>query len=374
MVIITDILIIVLDEPKQSKKKNRVNSTFRSKPKAEDVVRLPLDLEADSPKLRALKQAEKRKRGFRKAAMLLLIIALAALGRAAVNETLLQNPRFTLQEIKVETPETLANPKLQPEPGILSNNQIQAACGLTKGTNLLTVDLSAVRERITQLPAISSVSIKRNFSGRLTVVATQRKPIAWVKCEPLGWNPKHPLHCMVVDAEGIAIPVEVMQASFNDLPMIDDKTIDQITPGKAITSVRFVACMKLLKALKTREAKAGCKLVSVTVPGTFALDARFDNGSTVTFSYDDLDVQLQRYDRFVAEARQKDWNVQSVNLVAMHNVPVNFKITKSATTSLPAAIPVVSQVASSAPASTPPSTRAARNTSSGKSTRKTSSH
>ncbi|MDB6073971.1 MAG: Polypeptide-transport-associated domain protein FtsQ-type [Verrucomicrobiaceae bacterium] len=373
MVIITDILIIVLDEPKQPKKKNRANSTFRSKPKAEDVVRLPLDLEADSPKLRALKQAEKRKRGFRKAAMLLLIIALAALGRAAVNETLLQNPRFTLQEIKVETPETLANPKLQPGPGILSNNQIQAACGLTKGTNLLTVDLSAVRERITQLPAIASVSVKRNFSGRLTVVATQRKPIAWVKCEPLGWNPKHPLHCMVVDAEGIAIPVEVMQASFNDLPMIDDKTIDQITPGKAITSVRFTACMKLLKALKTREAKAGCKLISVTVPGSFPLDARFDNGSTVTFSYDDLDVQLQRYDRFVAEARQKDWNVQSVNLVATHNVPVNFKVTKSTATSLPAAIPVVSQVDSSAPASTPPSTRAARTTS-GKSTRKTSSH
>ncbi|MDB6138383.1 MAG: Polypeptide-transport-associated domain protein FtsQ-type, partial [Verrucomicrobiaceae bacterium] len=309
--VITHILIIVLDELKQPKKKKRANSPFRSRPKGEDVVRLPLDLEADSPKIRALKQVERRKKGFRKAAMLLLVIALAALGRAAVNETLLQNPRFTLQEIKVDSP------------GMLSNSQIQAACGIAKGSNLLLVDLTAVREHLMQLPAVSKASVRRDFNGRLQVTAEQRQPVAWVKCEPLGWNPKHPLRCLLVDAEGIAIPADVMQSEFNDLPVIDDKTIDQITPGRAITSVRFLAGMKLLKALQSREARAGCKLVSITVPNKFALDAAFDNGSTVTFSYDDLDPQLQRYDRFVAEARQKKWNVQSVNLVASHNVPVN---------------------------------------------------
>lgn len=379
MVIITHILIIVLDEPKQPKKKKRPNSAFRSKPKAKDVERMPLDLEADSPKIRALKQAERRKQGFRKAAMLLLIIALAALGKAAVNETLLQNPRFTLQEIKVESP------------GMLSNAQIQAACGITKGTNLLTVDLSAVRERITQMPAILSASVERNFNGRLTVKATQRQPIAWVKCEPLGWNPKHPMHSLLVDADGVAIPVEVMQSEFNDLPVINDKTIPQIDAGKPITSVRFLASLKLLKALQEREtktrlaseakalrdgetAKEQSRLLMVTVCGRFALDASFSDDSTVTFSYDDLDQQLLRYDRFVAESRQKDWKVQSVNLVAMHNVPVNFRVTKSATSSLPSAIPVVAPAASApAPIPTKTSPRAVRATA-GKSTRKTSSH
>ena len=358
--IITHILIIVLDEIKQPKKKKRANSTFRSKPKAEELQRLPVDLEADSPKIRAVKQAERRRKGFRTAAMLLLVIALAALGRAAVNETLLKNPRFTLQEIKVDSQ------------GMLSVNDIQAACEVAKGTNLLTVDLAAVRERIVQLPAVRSASVQRDFNGRLTVTAQQRQPIAWVKCEPLGWNPKHPLHCLLVDEEGIAIPADVMQSEFNSLPVIDDKTIKQITAGRPITSVRFLACMKLLKALQTREAQAGCKLVTISVPSNFALDATFDNGSTVTFAYDDLDPQLLRYDRFVAEARQKKWNVQSVNLVATHNVPVNFRLSKSAS-SLPVAIPVVSQVADATSASGTTSTHASRSNA-GKSSRKPSSH
>ena len=329
---------------------------------AQRVERSPLDLKPQTKKTIAKDQAERRKKGFRTAAMILLAISVIALARAAVNETLLHNPRFTLQETKVESQ------------GMLTTNQIASACGVAKGTNLLTVNLSDVRERLLLLPAVSGASVRRDFKGTLTLTVQQRKPVAWVKCEPLGWNPKHPMHCLLADGEGVAIPSDVMLSEFNDLPVIDDKTIDQVTPGRSIKSPRFVACMKLLNELQSRGPRDHVKLVSISVPNKFALDAVFDNGSTVTFAYDDLDPQLQRYDRFVAEARQKNWSVQSVNLVAAHNVPVTFRVTKSATPSLPAAIPVAApQVAVAAPAAHSSTNRAARS-GSGKTTRKTSSH
>ena len=362
--IITHNFIIVLDEPTQPRKGRRRNSTFRQKSKGE-AERMPLDLEAETPKTRALKQAERRRKGFRAAAMILICASVLALGRAAINETLLQNPRFTLQEIHVETS------------GMLSVNQVQNACGVAKGTNLLTVNLCDVRERLLQLPAVSSASVQRDFSGRLSLTVHQRQPVAWIKCEPLGWNPKHPGHCLVVDADGIAIPADLMVSDLSSLPVIDDKTIDQVSAGRAIASPRFIASLKLLKALHSREQRDSVKAISISVPSKFGLDAAFDNGTTVTFAYDDLDQQLQRYDRFITESRQKKWNVQSVNLVAMHNVPVSFRTTKSATTSMPEAIPVSAPASAQPKAASAPSSasKTATRGSSGKTTRtKSSSH
>jgi len=165
-VIITHTLIIVLDEPNNPRKKKGSNSTFRRKVKTEDAQHLPLDLEPDSPKLRAIKHVERRKRGFRRAAMILMAMSLVALGHAALKETLFQNPRFTLREIKVVSK------------GMLTESQIQAACGTATGVNLLTVNLHDVRERVMQMPAIRSATVQRDFEGRLTISAQQRQPIA----------------------------------------------------------------------------------------------------------------------------------------------------------------------------------------------------
>ena len=355
----------MLDEPKKPKAKKRRNSTFRAKPKAQEVVRIPLDLEADSPKTRALKQAERRRKGFKLAAGILVVISLVALGRAAFNETLLRNPRFTLQNIKVESV------------GMLSKSQIQSACEVPLGTSLLTLDLSEVRERLLTKPAIRSASVQRDFNGQLTVTVQQRKPVAWIKCDPQHLVPKDPLHSLLVDAEGIAIPVAMVLADFDTLPVIDDKTLDPVAPGRTVTSARFSQAMKLLKALQSREVRDQIKVRSISAPGKFALDATFDNGTTVTFVYDDLDPQLARYDRFVTEMHDKKWKVQNVNLVAMHNVPVNFRTTQAAS-SLPAAIPVTVPNAKASPttASSPASSsnRTSRNTSGKSTTRKSSSH
>ena len=358
--IITHTLIIVLDEPNNPRKKKGSNSTFRRKVKTEDAQRLPLDLEPDSPKLRAIKHVERRKRGFRRAAMILMAMSLVALGHAALKETLFQNPRFTLREIKVVSQ------------GMLTESQIQAACGTATGVNLLSVNLHDVRERVMQMPAIRSATVQRDFEVKLTITAQQRQPIAWVKCEKQGWIPKHPLQGLLVDEEGIAIPAEVMLSDFEDLPVIDDSTVEQITPGRPISSTRFLACMTLLKELQKRNPQGGDRLVSLRVPNTFAIEASFASAAKVTFSYDDLPPQLQRYDRFAAEARQKHWSIETLNLVAEHNVPVTFRIAQAS--ALPLAIPVA-QLADAAPATHSSINRAARNsTTAGKSTHKSPAH
>lgn len=313
------------NEPKKQSKENRPSKRrARVTPVRQKVV----DTKADTPKLRQ-EQKEKRLRqnlkivGFAALGMLLL-----ALANAAVQQSLFQNPRFSLRQIFVETQ------------GLLTPTQISHATGLIEGQNLLSVNLRDVRERLVRLPAVRSASVQRDFDGKLTVTVQQRKPVAWVKSERLHWYPKRVGQSLVVDAEGTAIPVETITSALDALPVIADESIDQITPGAPIVAARFSSALKLLGLIKSREESGGEKVLSITVPNRFALVAAFSSGLKVTFAYDDVEPQMRRFDQFLAEARQKKWQVSSLNLVAEHNTPAMFKVASAA---VPAAIPVMAE-------------------------------
>ena len=333
------------DNSRQKRPKGNRKAARRSRvvtPVRQDMV----DKKADTPKLRKELKEKRLRQNLKIVGFAALGMALVALGNSAVQENLFQNPRFSLRQVFVETE------------GMLSPLQITRATGLKEGENLLTVNLRDVRERLERLPAVRSAVVQRDFDGRLTVKVQQRKPVAWVKCEHLHWYPKRVAQSLVADAEGIAIPVETITSELDALPVIADETIDQISPGAPIVAVRFVNSLKLLAMLHAREESGGEKLQTISVPNKFALVASFASGVKVTFAYDDVEPQMQRYDQFYAAARMKKWDIDTLNLVAEHNTPATFKVTAQAEP--PAAIPVAAQ----APAVRPRSAAAAaRNTS-----------
>ncbi len=339
------------NEHNQHKKQPKENRRSKARAEAAPVVRQKVvDKKADTPKLRQEQKEKRLRQNLKLVGFAACGMALLALGNAAVKETLFQNPRFSLRQIFVETQ------------GMMTPMQVSHATGLIEGQNLLSVNLRDVRERLEQLPAVRSANVQRDFDGRLTVTVQQRQPVAWVKCEHLHWHPKRVGQGLVVDAEGVAIPVETITNELDELPVIADESIDQITPGAPIVAVRFVAAMKLLSLLKTREEQGGSKLQNISVPNKFALLANFADGAKVMFAYDDVEPQILRYDQFYAAARKKRWDIDTLNLVAEHNTPATFKINPSAD-EVPAAIPVSTNGQRARNISTPSrSTPRARNT------------
>ena len=288
-----------------------------------------VDKKADTPKLRQEQKEKRLRQNLKIVGFAALGMALLALGNAALQENLFQNPRFSLRQVFVETE------------GMLSPYQITRATGLKEGENLLTVNLRDVRERLERLPAVRSAVVQRDYDGRLTVKVQQRKPVAWVKCERLHWFPKRVGQSLVADAQGIAIPVETITPELDALPVIADESIDQVALGAPIVAARFVASLKLLDMLRAREESGGEKLSGIQVPNKFALVASFVSGAKVTFAYDDVEPQMRRYDQFYAAARMKKWDIDTLNLVAEHNTPATFKV--NALAEPPAAIPMPAQ-------------------------------
>jgi cell division protein FtsQ len=276
-----------------------------------NTVKHLIELAPDSPKQREMRKEERRRRGLKLAGVVAGALALVAVGRAAVQESLFNNPRFYLKEVHVETQ------------GMLTPHQIGLATELKMGQNLLTVNLQDVRARIESLPAVESASVQRDFEGKLSIHVRQRHPVAWVECKSQSWPLKVPGQGLLTDASGVAIPALSYMPEYVTLPVIRDETIrNEIQPRVAIHDTRFAAALKLVNSLHDRESQCGMKLKEVEVKHSFALQASFVDGAQIMFSHDDLDSQLARFDRFAAEALSQKWTVRSLNLVAEYNTPV----------------------------------------------------
>ncbi len=297
-----------LPKKRKAKKKNWLFRTRAKKPLVNPQYQ-PLNLEPETPAMRKHRDAEMRRQALRWALGLVIVGSLGVLGHAAIEETLLANPRFSLKQVFVETE------------GMLTPQQISRATELPEKVNLLTVNLADVRTRLLNLPAVSEAEVARDFEGKLTIKVRQRKPIAWVHCERLRYLPKTSGRGLLVDAAGHAIPAETVLSEYDSLPILEDETIDQVTPGAIIETPRFKSALALLHLLKEREASNGTSLLSLSMPNKYALIAKFSGGASITFGHDNRQAQVLRFDRVLAEAKAKKWVIESLNVIAEFNMP-----------------------------------------------------
>jgi hypothetical protein len=297
--------------PPKKRKARKKNSVFRTRPASAAVnpQRQPLNLEPETPAMRKRRDAEMRRSAVRWVVGLVIMVALGVLGHAAVEETLLSNPRFTLKQVFVETK------------GMLTPQQICRATELPDGVNLLTVNLADVRTRLLNLPAVSAAEVARDFEGKLTIKVRQREPVAWVQCERLRYLPKTSGRGLLVDGQGYAIPAETVLSEFDALPIIVDESIDQVSPGAIIETPRFKSALSLLSLLKGREAANGTTLLSIAMPNDFALEAKLAGGACIVFGYNNMEVQALRFDRVIAEAKAQKWTLEKLNVIAEYNMP-----------------------------------------------------
>ena len=293
--------------------KGRKRSGNRRVRRIANPQRMPLDMKPDTPKIRTQKKEARRRKGLRTAAMMVMGMSLVALGNTAVQETLFKNPRFSLRQVYVDTT------------GMLTPTRIIGATGLVDGVNLLTVNLRDVRERVQRLPGVRTATVQRDFDGKLEITVRQRKPIAWVRSEYMHWTPRSPAHGMLVDDEGIAIPAESITEDMLSLPEINVDTIRQADAGCAIADEKFAIALRLTKELLKRQNQGGATLKSVETSKKYAIIASFFDGAQTTFSIDNFEAQLQRYDAVFAQSRGQKFEIEKLNIIAPHVATVALK-------------------------------------------------
>lgn len=298
--------------PMSSAKKGSSKSTKRCAGKRQHADDRVINYEPESPVIREHEAVERRRRGYRTALWLITAMILTGLGWVAWHEALEKNKDFLLKRVEVNTS------------GPLTKEQIGAATGLTTATNVLTLNLREVRSKIERLPQVKSVVVHRDYHGVLTLDVQQRIPVAWIISE------KHRLlepmtgRGCLLDAEGAPVPCEVMTKAYLALPRIRFPDLSEAEPGHPAPDLQLHAALRLMEKLQKRDEDGRAKLERIDIPNAWSLVAHFSGEARITFGVDDLDPQIARFDRFMAEAKARKWRVATLDLMPRVNMPVTF--------------------------------------------------
>lgn len=294
-----------------SSRKKSFRTAFRSKGAMK--VAHGVDLKPDSPKIREMEKKEVQRKGFKWAVGIVIVICLIALLKITVREAFLKNPQFALRQIIVHTE------------GPLTVQKIVRATALTEGANLLTINMREVRTRLERLPQVKTVRIGRDYKGVLTIDIVQRSPVAWLESAKQGLVASHTSAGFLLDAEGVSFPCEANPDDYHALPLIRYDSLSQNTPGLPIPDLQISAALSLLDSLQKRFEAGTEELRSIDIQTPYSMVVTFADQSQVTFGIDDLEFQLARLDRVRHEARKRNWEIETLNLLARRNVPITFR-------------------------------------------------
>jgi cell division septal protein FtsQ len=283
------------------------------KPRKVGGMTLDVNLKVDSPKIRDMERAALKRRGFKWATGLIILICLGTLLKITVREAFLKNPQFSLKQVVVRTE------------GPVTAQKIVRTSALTHGMNLLTVNMREIQGRIMTLPQVRGVKITRDYEGRLTLEVKQRQPVAWLECPKLGMTARQPDTGHFIDVEGVIFPCEVVTDAYAALPSIRHEALVQNQPGAAITDLPVKSALLLLNELQQRSEQGAPEVRVIHIEKSWSLAALMADNSRLLFGTDDLDEQLERLDRIWLEARHRQWKIDTLNLLVQKNMPITFR-------------------------------------------------
>jgi len=163
-----------------------------------------------STRTRRKSRGKKDPRKIVKALRILLFITMSVLAFYYFT----QSPFFALKEIDVK-----GNKQL-PQTEIIQKS------GLSLGINYFDIDTGLVAKRLSSIPVIASVDVKKSLPNRMEIVVKERKPLALCCTQD----------CFaVIDGQGYCIEKNVSIQDY-DLPIITGLTPDLLQPGEKVSN------------------------------------------------------------------------------------------------------------------------------------------
>jgi cell division septal protein FtsQ len=245
-----------------------------------------------------------------------LVIALAAgiyVGAlAAAKRFFIDNPDYKLTNIEVQTD------------GTLQREQILNVVNLREGENIFRVNLARVHQNLQDLPQVDEVEVVRKLPSEIDIRIVERKPIAWITTEKEIADPFASDAAFLVDARGVLMKEKKLLPEHLGLPLILGAG-ESLEAGKTVESPEAKASLELLRLSASSFMQTRFQIREIDLSKGYCLVVTDKNHSKVTFSFDDLDLQLRRLEQFLIYSDDAHRELATVNLLVQRNIPVTFQ-------------------------------------------------
>ncbi len=242
-------------------------------------------------------------------------------GELALNTFVYENQDFAIEQIDAQT-----DGKIAPE-------QLRRWTHVKLGANLIALDLGAVKRNLELVSVIDSVSVERVLPHILKVRVTERDPIAQVNVPHADAAGGISVSVYQLDADGVVIqPLDprvctVPLAEMNpQLPVIAGLNYFLLQPGRRIELPQVQAALHLVAAFDRSPMAGQVDLQRVDVSEPRVIVATTGQGSEVTFSPDNVELQLRRWQQVYNLGLQQQKTIATADLAVANNVPVRWMI------------------------------------------------
>ena len=254
-------------------------------------------------------------------------------GEWALDKFVYENSEFAIQNVQVQTD------------GVMAPEELRRWSGVRIGSNLIALDLAAVKRNLELVSAIDSVSIERVLPQTLKIRVTERTPVAQVNVPRTDAAGGIAISVFQLDLGGVVmqpidprqcmVPLLLMNAQ---LPVILGLNYFQLQPGHRLESSQVQAALQLIIAFghSPMFGLVDLRQVDVSAPGVVI--ATTGQGSQITFGLDNLDQQLRRWRQIYDLGFRQGKTIATVDLAVANNVPVNWVMVNAAPDTLPKSV------------------------------------
>jgi cell division septal protein FtsQ len=265
-------------------------------------------------------QASYTRAAWRSLVFIGVVVALVVLWRQArailLTRWIHQIPALALRDYPITTD------------GVLTREEIQQTVGVTRGENVLAIDLPTVRDRLRLHPRIEDATVERVLPGTLRLNIREREPVARINvlsAQGLTVN-------YLLDESGHALlPLqpsrrnrEAAEAE-SALPMIVGSTGTDFSPGRATALPDVLAALRFLDAFDASEMAGLTEILSVDLSNRGVLQAVTSHGSLVTFRLEEFNRQLRDWHRIWQRGAEMGHVIGTLDLAVSRNIPLRWQ-------------------------------------------------
>ena len=255
----------------------------------------------------------------------LMLLAVIVLGSyRGVQSLFLDNEKYKLQEIDLQTN------------GYLDHARVVDLAGIDLGATIFAVSTEDVRNRLSALPEVIQCEVQRRLPGTLQIKVQERVPVAWIQCESVGFLGRG-ADGVLIDENGVSFPCEgaLWQASRN-LPviiMITAKSED-FDHGTKVKHVDLMRALNLMKTFSEADVREEWLPEQITLINDYSMELVCHSQSKAIFGMYEHKRQVENYitihEHCLAENRNSQsprmkQEIKQMNLMPRKNIPVEFK-------------------------------------------------
>lgn len=240
------------------------------------------------------------------------LCALVFGGQRALDAAFFENPRYTLREVRIESD------------GTLTRDQILNVTRIREGTNLFRVNIDASRRALEGLSQVHTAEVERLLPGTIVVRVEERKPVAWIVPRGKEEDPYSPVHSLLADARGTLLRIDEVLPEYHHLPLILGVRPELIAPGEPISAPEVRAALDLLRINGLGTLQTRFQIRTIDISREYCLRVTDQRKAELTFGLEDLEHQLDNYQRLTEYGDATGQEIQTANLALQRNIPVTF--------------------------------------------------